>query len=157
MDELFDAAAGLPLHVLVVHGVVVGIPLMALVTVAVASRTSWREKASWLVVVANAGLLAMSWVATQSGEQLRDRKEDLAGGPVATITKHADRGDLIPYFVLGLLAASLLVAVTRKSPALRVPGLLLTVLAGAAAIYWTVLTGHSGSMSVWGGLISSNP
>ena len=158
MDDLFDAAAGLPLHVLVVHGVVVGIPLMALVSAAVASRTSWREKASWLVVVLNAGLLVMTWVATQSGQELQARREGLAGGPVASITRHADRGDLLPFFVLALLVASVLVAVTRKRPALRVPGLLLTLLAGAAAIYWTVLTGHSGSASVWGDLVgSTNP
>jgi hypothetical protein len=39
-----------------------------------------------------------------------------------------------------------------------VPGLVLTVLAGGAAIWWTMLTGHSGSASVWGDLIgSTNP
>ena len=157
MEDFFDAAAGLPLHVLVVHGVVVGIPLMAVVSVAVASRTAWREKVSWLVVVANAGLLAMTWVATQSGQELQARREGGSGGQIASITRHADRGDLLPLFVLGLLVASVLVALTRERPALKVPGLVLTLLAGVAAIWWTVLTGHSGSASVWSDLIGSNP
>lgn len=158
MDEIFDVVAGLPLHTLVVHGVVVGIPLMGLVTAAVAARTSWRERASWFVVVANAGLLVMAWVATQSGQELRDRRESLTGGEIPSITRHADRGELMPWFVLALLAVSVLVAATRNRPALRVPGLVLAVLAGAAAIWWTVLTGHSGTASVWSDLIgSTNP
>ncbi len=156
MDDLFDTAAGLPLHALVVHAVVAGIPVMALVTAAVASRDAWRRSLSWFVVVANAGLLALTFVTVRSGEALRARRESLAGAEIPSITRHADRGGLMPWFVAALLAVSVLVAATRHRPALRLPGLVLALLVAAAAIWWTVLTGHSGSASVWGDLIRSN-
>lgn len=82
MDDasIFGAVAGLPLHPLVVHGVVVLLPLMSLVTV---------------------------------------------------------------------LAASVAVALLQRAPGrLRRFGLVLCVLAGAVAIWWTVRTGHSGAVAV---------
>lgn len=158
MDDLFDAVGGLPLHVLVVHGLVVGIPLMALVTVATAWLRPLRQKASWVVVVANAGLLGLSWVATQSGEKLQDRRESLTGGEIESIELHEDRGELVPYAVLMLLAVSVLVALTRRRQSLRLPSTILAALVAVIVVGWTVLVGHSGSESVWGDLVrSTNP
>ena len=39
---MFDTFAGLPLHPLVIHAVVVGIPLMAIITIVVAVRKNLR-------------------------------------------------------------------------------------------------------------------
>ncbi len=128
---------------------------MALVTIAVASRATWRRKASWVVVAANVGLLALTFVTTQSGEALRDRRQALAGGEIESIARHADRGELMPWFVVALVAVSVLVAVTRHRTAMRLPVLVLAVLVGVAAIGWTVLTGHSGSESVWADLVGA--
>ena len=46
---MFDTITGLPLHPLVIHGVVVGVPLMAIITILVAVRKNLRERFSWWV------------------------------------------------------------------------------------------------------------
>ena len=69
--NLFDTVLGLPVHALVVHGVVVLLPLMAIVTAVVACVPRWRARAAWPVVVVDAGMVAMTLVARQSGEALQ--------------------------------------------------------------------------------------
>ncbi len=109
MDDLFGSIAGLPLHPLVVHGVVVLLPLMAVVTVLVTFVSRWRG-AAWLVVVANAGVTVMALVAKESGERLKDAL------PVESdaIDRHAELGDVLPLFALGLLVASVVAALLRS-------------------------------------------
>ncbi len=147
MDDLFGSVAGLPLHPLVVHGVVVLLPLMAVVTVLVTFVSRWRG-AAWFVVVANAGVAVTALVAKESGERLKDAL------PVESdaIDRHAELGDVLPLFALGLLVASVVAALLRSNARLRWLGIVLAVVAGAAAITWTVLTGHSGSTAVWEGI-----
>ena len=70
---VFDSILGLPLHPLVVHGVVVLLPLMALVTVVVAVRARWRQRLAWPLVVVNLGVAGMAFTAKESGEALARR------------------------------------------------------------------------------------
>ena len=60
---MFDTVLGLPVHVLVVHAVVVGLPLMALVTAAVAFMPTLRLRLAWPVAVADAGVVLLTLVA----------------------------------------------------------------------------------------------
>ena len=150
---MFDTIAGLPLHPLVVHAVVVLLPLMALVTIAVAARPAWRPAAVW-VVVADVLVLGCAFVAKESGEKFQGRLSNLRGG-AAVAKQHADQGALLPWFALALLVAAVVVLLARRRPVLAVPAVALAVLAGLAAITWTVVVGHSGAVDVWSGVVSS--
>jgi uncharacterized membrane protein len=146
MDDLFGSIAGLPLHPLVVHGVVVLLPLMAVLTVLVAVLGRW-QRGAWWTVGGNAVVTVMALVAKESGERL---EAALPPGNEA-IERHTGLGDVLPLFALGLLVASVVSALLRSSARLRWVGAALVLVAGVAAIVWTVLTGHSGSEAVWGG------
>lgn len=147
MDDLLGSVAGLPLHPLVVHGVVVLLPLMSLLTVGVAVLDRW-SRGAWPVVAGNVVVTLMVVVARESGQRLR------AALPVQddAIERHAGLGDRLPLFALGVLVASLVVALLRSSARMRWVGVVLTVAAAAAAITWTLLTGHSGAFAVWDGI-----
>lgn len=141
---MFDTILGLPLHPLVVHGVVVLLPLMAVATVVVTLRATWRARLAWWVVAGNLAVAAMAYVARESGEHLL---RDLAGLQIET---HESFGEALPFFAIGLLAWSVVVAALRRSTR---AGALLTIgsiLVAAATLYWTVRTGHSGAEAVWG-------
>jgi hypothetical protein len=148
-QPVFDTVLGLPVHVLVVHGVVVLLPLMALVTLAWAFWQDAPRLAGLAVVVANAGVAALTFVAKESGEALQER----LGGQIAQ--EHAEIADVLPFFALSLLFASVLVQALRSRD-IRVPGRLpgvLTAVVALVAIGWTVRAGHSGSESVWGEVV----
>lgn len=145
---VFDTVLGLPVHALVVHGVVVLLPLMAIITAVVACIPRWRARAAWPVVVIDAAVVAMTLVARQSGEALQTR----LGGQVAQ--EHAALGKDLIWFALAMFLASLVVALVRRSQQARL-GAVLAVLTGVFAIWWTVRVGHSGSDAVWGGIVSS--
>ncbi len=144
--SIFGTVVGLPLHPLVVHGVVVLLPLMTLVTAVVAWRR-WGQRVAWAVVVADASVLALALVARTSGQDLQ------AVRPVSdAVLAHARLGDVLPWFALGVLAAAVAL-LPRAQGRLRWLGLALCVLAGVPAIWWTVRTGHSGAVAVWGNVV----
>ena len=148
---MFDTVLGLPVHVLVVHAVVVGLPLMALVTAVVAFMPTLRLRLAWPVAAADAGMVARTFVARESGEQLQRR----LGGQVAQ--EHAALGRNLIWFALLVFAAAVAVALTRGS---RRPGRTTVagavgVVAAALAIWWTVLAGHIGALAVWQGPVPS--
>jgi uncharacterized membrane protein len=147
MDDLFGSIAGLPLHPLVVHGVVVLLPLMAVLTVVVAVLGRW-SRAAWAVVGGNVVVTVMALVAKESGLRLQ---ATYPPGDEA-VERHARLGDALPLFALGLLVASVVSALLRSNARLRWVGAALVLVAGVAAAVWTVLTGHSGATAVWGGL-----
>jgi uncharacterized membrane protein YqjE len=150
---VFDTVAGLPVHALVVHAVVVLLPLMALVTIAVAVRPAWRGAAGF-VVVADLLVVGAVYVAKESGEKFQSR---LSGTGANVIAKdHGDQGALLPWFAVALLVAAVVVWLGRRSKAVAALGIVLAVVTGLAAIGWTVEVGHSGATAVWGGVINSS-
>jgi hypothetical protein len=150
---VFDTFAGLPLHPLVVHAVVVLLPLMSLVTIAVAARPAWRV-AALPVVVADALVLVGALVAKESGERFQARLSQLRGG-AAVASEHAEQGGRLPLFALALLVAAVVVWFARRRPGLAGASVVLAVVAGLAAISWTVVVGHSGAEDVWSSVVSS--
>lgn len=140
---MFDTVAGLPVHVLLVHLVVVGVPLMSLLTVAAAARPSWRTRAAWVVVLLNAGLFVVTLATRRAGESLAERVG------AAQVVEHSDLGEKMPWFVLGLLVVSLLVPVLRHRRPMATLVLVLAVLVAAANVYWVIRVGDSGSRAVW--------
>ena len=145
---VFDTVLGLPVHALVVHGVVVLLPLMAFITAAVACVPRWRARAAWPVAVIDAGIVAMTFVARQSGEALQTR----LGGQVAQ--EHAEIGKNLIWFALAMFLASLAVALVRRSQRASV-GAVLAVLAGVLAIWWTMRIGHTGADAVWKDIVTT--
>ncbi|MBK8867855.1 MAG: hypothetical protein KBF43_04905 [Dermatophilaceae bacterium] len=141
---MFDRILGLPMHPLVVHGIVVLLPLMACVTILMAIRPKLRDRWGWWIVGANVAVLGLSVVVKESGEALLHRMAGLQ------IDDHEKLGSVLPLTALVLTGASVLVVLTTRYPRYRLAATVVTVLAAGLAIVWTVLTGHSGAQAVWG-------
>ncbi len=142
---MFDTFMGLPVHALVVHAAVVLVPLMAVLTVLVVVRPSWRARGAWSVVIGNVIVAGSVFVAKESGEKLEARI-----GESATLQRHTEFGDVMFLFALGLLLASVAFAALhgRSTTWSRVLGGV-AVAAAVAATVWVVQTGHSGATAVW--------
>jgi hypothetical protein len=146
---MFDTVGGLPVHVLVVHAVVVGVPVMALATLAVAARPGWRGRPGWAVAVLNAALLGLTLVAKESGQALERRVGE------AVVAQHSTLGERMPWFVAGLLAVSVLVPVLRHRRPLATAVLILAVVAAALNLWWIFRVGDSGARAVWGPIVEN--
>lgn len=142
---MFDTFAGLPLHALIVHAVVVLLPLMAVITIVVAVRANLRERFMWWVVGANGVMFLVTLVTKESGESLQKS----LGGQIAQ--EHGELGSVLPWFALFLTLASAASAVTAQNKALRPIAAAVSVVAAIAAVVWTVRTGDAGARSVWEG------
>jgi hypothetical protein len=127
------------------------LPLMAMITAAVAIVPRWRVPAAWPVAVIDAGVVAMTFVARESGEALQTR----LGAQIAR--EHSGVGRNLIFFALAMFVASLVVAMTRRSQRATV-GAVLAVVAGALAVWWTVRVGHTGADAVWKDIVGrTNP
>jgi hypothetical protein len=157
---VFDRIAGLPLHILVVHAVVVLVPLCAVGAVLMFFSTTWRDRLRWPELVLLTVAAGSAFVAKQSGEQL---KNHLGSFTNASLERHVSLGDKAPWIVLlfwALTVAWLVLDGRRQradgasgqAPSETVVRLLgvLSVLAAVGATTWIVLTGDAGSRSVWG-------
>ena len=141
---MFGTIVGLPVHVLVLHLVVVGLPALAIVTIVVSVRKELRERYSWWVAGANFVMFLITFVTKESGEALQEAR----GGQLAI--EHGQLGSVLPWLSLFLTVASAAVAATSRNRALGPIAVVLSIVAAVAATYWTVRTGDSGARSVWG-------
>ncbi len=134
------------------------LPVMAVVTVAVAARPSWRAPAALWVMVANGVVLLLCFAGAGSGESLQSRLSQAAGRRVAD--DHAEMGGLVPWFAFLLLVASAVVylSVRRGGTGPLVPiGIALSAAAGVAAIGIVVAVGHSGASATWQERMAGTP
>lgn len=150
----FDTVAGLPVHVLVVHAVVVLVPLTALGAVAISLVPRWSRRFGILVPVLALGATAAAIVAQLSGEQLAAR--------VGLPAEHASLGTSMKWFALVLLVvtAALWFADTRREGARPMwvwflAGVVIAV--AGLSTWWVVLTGDAGSRAVWEQVIANTP
>lgn len=155
---MFDTIAGLPIHALVVHGVVVLLPLMAVATLWWATRPDATPRVGWLVVAANAAVAAMTFVAKLSGQALQDRlSQPGAAEAERAAADHEQIARLLPFIALALLFASVLVQALRttdvRTPRGAPAGL--TAVVVVVALVWTFRTGHSGAEAVWGEIVKN--
>lgn len=170
MDYSF---AGLPLHVLLVHAVIVLTPLVALALVLIAAWPAAR-RVLWLpALIAAALLLPLGLVTIEAGKWLEQRVP-----PAPLIQEHTAQGeDIVPWLVALLVAAAVIAAwavieliearrssgaaAARPGRAVRVTvGVVLTLgaIAVAAGLSWTLVQiGESGSRAVWEGSFSDEP
>jgi uncharacterized membrane protein len=164
---VFDLINGLPVHPLVVHGVVVLLPLACLGTLAIAVRPAWRSRYGVLVVACAAVATALIPVATASGETLEER----VGNP----GEHAELGDQLIWFAIPLLLLSFALvwldrrqrrdaateagtgASAKEQPhrATRAVAVLALVAAVATSVQ-VYRVGDSGARAAWGDQVESS-
>jgi hypothetical protein len=160
--------SGLPLHVLVVHAVVVLVPLSVLAALVVALWPAARRRYGWLAVGLTAVATACIPIATSSGEDLRDRLV-----PTELIREHAHLGDQLLIFVAALLVvlAALVwfgrrapregpgVAVARRLPVKALVPVLMVLTVGFAVVsaVQVVRIGDSGARAAWSGVQYTAP
>ncbi|MCD1570051.1 DUF2231 domain-containing protein [Agromyces mediolanus] len=154
--------AGLPLHVLLVHAVVVLTPLCALLLVVLASWPRAR-RTLWLpALIGTALLLPLGLVTIEAGKWLEVRVP-----PAPLIQDHTARGESIVPWLVGLLVVAVAVsawALLERRPRGRgasVAASLVLIVASLAVGTGTVVTlvaiGESGSRAVWEGGFSGTP
>lgn len=147
--------SGLPLHVLVVHAVVVLVPLSVLGTLIVALWPAARRRYGWLVVALTAVATISVPIATSSGEDLRDRLT-----PTELIRQHAQLGDQLLIFVIVLLVATTALvwfdryqrrqeSAGRRDQILVVVGSVLVVALAVTSAVQVVRIGESGARAAW--------
>ena len=156
---MFDSIGNMPLHPLVVHAVVVGAPLAALLGfLFVVPR--FRAWARWPLAIVAVGAFAAGVVAKESGEGLQ-RALGLGsadGNPVAAlIAQHSMlAGQLVwilaGYGVLALANAFVVTRTGRTGSAVRAIDRVLPVLlvvVGVLVLVWCYRVGDIGSRAVW--------
>ncbi|GAA2901549.1 DUF2231 domain-containing protein [Microbacterium esteraromaticum] len=161
MDIFADAdafrIAGLPLHPLLVHAVVVLTPLTALAVAIAGVWPAARHRLGYAPPVAALLVAGLVPVTVLAGEELAD-----SVGMTPAIERHEALGEmLIPWTIALLVAAVAVAASDRMLPRLRhtstaravaiiVPVLAVVTAVGTIAV--TVLTGDAGARAVWEGV-----
>ncbi len=166
---MFDEFFGVPLHPLAVHAPVVLLPIGAVVTVIALARTAWRDRLGWWLTAGVGVLVAMLFVAKESGEEV---KFDALG--VATIDRHEELGNqtfvitlawflvMVGVFVRDRSLSGSADASTDGSVGMLVAGpisirrdaatMVLSALAAVGAVLatiWLIRTGHLGAEGRW--------
>jgi uncharacterized membrane protein len=154
---VFDQINGLPVHVLVVHGAVVFVPLLALGAIVYALVPRWRGRVGWAVALLAVVAPLASLAAKLSGEELEARllAQGVSGRGAEIISDHSGFGNLTFYFALALgVVALIMVFLTSRGRALpRAADLglaVVTVVLAAISGYYVFQTGDSGATAVWG-------
>lgn len=139
-----DLLGGLPLHPLVVHGVVVLLPLAAIGLIITTVVTRWRGTFQWIILAGVVAGAVGAYIAKVSGDSL----SAALGLPV----DHANWGN---YLMLAAIAFSAITGLwiftwhlrgwTWAKRATDV----VAILAGAVVVGLTYLAGHSGAEAVW--------
>jgi len=161
MDIFADAdgfrIAGLPLHPLLVHAVVVLTPLTALAVALVAVWPAARRRLGWAPPVAALGVAALVPVTVLAGQSLASTV-----GYTPAILHHEALGLMLIPWTIALLIASVAVTVgdrmlprlrrtrPRMSRILAIAIIAAAVVAATGTVVVTVLTGDAGARAVWG-------
>ena len=161
---VFDEFFGVPTHPLAVHAPVVLVPIAAVVAVVLAVKGDWRARVGWLMPAAVLVLVAMLFVAKESGESAKANDANVFGD----ITEHEQLANTT--FVLAIVWFVLTLAVAirdwmngRDQPVQPLSAdaatttrdtvaLVLAILAAIAAVIttiWLIRTGHAGAESRW--------
>jgi uncharacterized membrane protein len=149
---MFDTIAGLPIHPLVVHAVIVLLPLACLGAVLVAAKARWNRSWGWVVLACSFLALGSSVVAKESGEKLASR----VGWP----EDHIEWGEKIPVAAFGLFVLLAVLWWLDRSQrngrtALTKVVAVLVIVVAAGNLALAVLAGHSGATAVWKPIIDN--
>jgi glucan phosphoethanolaminetransferase (alkaline phosphatase superfamily) len=160
---VFDQIGDMPLHPLVIHVPVIGIPLALLLTLLFAFPRT-RGWSRWALALTVLGSTAATWVAKESGEALQSSLGITVGNPVGDlIARHSQLAQQLFLIMLGFSVIALLnvflvrttraadgtVTGSRPAAPVRIVLLLLLVAAGVIAFIWTARVGDIGARAVW--------
>ncbi|MFF2495134.1 hypothetical protein [Agromyces sp. NPDC058064] len=161
--------AGLPLHVLLVHAVIVLTPLVGLILVVLAAWPAAR-RVLWLPALIGAALLLpLGLVTVEAGKWLEARVPE-----APLIQQHTGMGEELTPWLIGLLVVAVLIAawaLVERVDARRASGtmprgarigvaivLVVASLVVAIGSTWTLVRiGEAGSRAVWEGSFSEDP
>jgi hypothetical protein len=156
---VFDNLGNLPLHPLVVHAAVIGIPLAALLAFLFAFPKT-REWARWPLAITVVGVTAVTFVARQSGLAFEAALGIRPGNPVGDlILRHSLLANQLFYIMIGFSVIALLNVfivskraadgAAKQSAILRIGLPILLVAVAVAALAWVVRVGDLGARAVW--------
>jgi hypothetical protein len=142
-----------------VHGIVVLTPLTALLAILCALVPAVRHRLIWLVAALALATVALTPLTASAGEWLEQHV-----GSSPAVETHADRGDDMIFFVLGLAVAVLLMVVAHvwEGRGRRLPRIapaviaVVVVLASLGNMYQVYRVGDSGARAAWGGLVATS-
>ncbi|RNE59380.1 hypothetical protein [Cryobacterium tepidiphilum] len=153
--------AGLPLHILLNHAVVVLVPLTA---GAVALHALWPVAARRLGIVtplAALVVLVLTPITVQAGEAL-----ERAVGVTPAIQRHHDLGEMLLPWVIGLFVVAVAEWLwshygpgwgermrPRTRTAIRAALAVAAVVVAAGSVVMIVLIGDAGARAVWSGVV----
>jgi hypothetical protein len=162
---MFDQINGMPLHPLIIHAPVLGIPLAFLLAGLFAFPRT-RAWARWALLITVLGATAATFAARESGQALSARMNLPADSPVlGLIRQHEVLADQLFYIMLGY-AVITVAAVLLVTPRVAVPGdpasvkrssrgplgvvlLALLLVVGVVALIWVIRVGDLGARAVW--------
>lgn len=160
-NTVFSSIGDLPLHPLVLHAAVLGLPVTLLLAVlfAVPRTRSW---ARWPLAVAGVGSLGAVFVARESGQALAQvllANEALGGEAATLVARHSDLADQLLWITIPLalvtVASALLVSrVGGTSESRGGRGrdralLAVLLVLAAVAAFWVYRVGDVGATAVW--------
>ena len=167
---MFDKIGNLPLHPLVIHAAVIGIPLAVLLAFLFAFPKT-RAWARWPLAIVVVGATAVTFVARQSGLALETHLGIKPGNPVGTlIAKHYQLGNQLLYIMIVFSVVALLnVFLVSRSTAggttggstqpatggstqpaiIRVVLPIALLIVAVVALVWVVRVGDLGATAVW--------
>jgi hypothetical protein len=154
---------GLPLHILLIHAVVIFVPLTAVAVVLHAIWPAARKRLGFVTPAAGFLLVVLVPITVWAGEWLRDQI-----GVTDAVARHEALGRTLLPWVVGLFVVGLaewlwfgLVPVTkwgkdmspRRRKVIRWVITLLGLFFAIGATYDIILIGDSGARAVWGGIL----
>ena len=160
---MFDQIGDMPLHPLVLHIPVIGIPLALLLAVLFAFPRT-RSWARWPLALTVLGSAVTTWVTQQSGQALATSLGITEGNPVGDlITRHSQLAGQLVLIMIGFSVITLLnvflvrsvraadgtATETKPAAPVRIVLLLLLLAAGAMAFIWVGRVGDLGARAVW--------
>lgn len=152
ITSIVDTFNGLPLHVFVVHGAVMLVPLAALSAIALL-KAAWRPRLVRLVPALVLVAWLLVWLGRASGEALATSiRPQTAGTVVATaIHEHEEFADQLNMVLFALLVLVVIFALvySRLSGALALAFAVVIALVAVGVIASTAVTGEQGARAVW--------
>ena len=140
--SVFDLIGGLPIHPLVVHGVVVLFPLFALYLIYAILKDKYVLRQSYILLM-SAVISVMAFASNQSGEVLASRvgldATHALYGKITTALAGAIFLINLAYWLLGSRLTSSFRRLARMS----------LIVLSVVSLAMVVLVGHSGATSVW--------
>jgi hypothetical protein len=149
---LFDKFLGLPTHILVLHFTVVLVPLVALVTIAVFLRATWRKRWVGWVAILDVAMLALTFVTVRAGWDLESRYR-VEGDTDTPGFNHETLGKALLWIMVALAPTAVLAWWVSRIPNLSpvvnlgLGGFVASI--AVASIVLTALAGHTGAEASW--------